>query len=95
MNSPKERPAKCNFCKQPLFYRGDPRWEEEVTIDYGFKTHDLEFRCYAHHRCVKDMFTFEHDAIEINLAELDEVLSRLHNAMKGEASEDAPDPHPR
>lgn len=53
-----ERSVKCVFCKQSMYYRGDPRWEQEITIDYGFKLHDLEYGCYAHFRCAKKVFEF-------------------------------------
>jgi hypothetical protein len=55
----RDRPVKCVFCKEPLFYRRDPRYEDEITIDYGQNNHNLPYRVYAHVRCSKHIFPLE------------------------------------
>jgi hypothetical protein len=51
-----ERPVQCWFCKEEMYYSGDPRHVPEVRIDIIEDSKNTGDYYYAHKKCYRKFF---------------------------------------
>lgn len=50
------RPVNCAICGEHMFYSGNEKHEDEVTIDIADIANGGTERCYVHKRCMGKLY---------------------------------------